>query len=238
MAQGGPVRRRGSGQASGAYCRSGRHLDPLPWRPRSLQQRALAGARYPAGFRWSSPCATRRHCPALPNPRAQQSSHFRHHRAGMLVLAVGQPAPAVGQSQIQAHRVERSIGPGQGGLARGAAGCLGCKHGLLAVQRSADQTVRHREAKRFREGLALGHRPGPQVEQARVRRLRTRLDQPRSLRRHLGLAPACAGPVRSCACACAAIGRCEAQKNFATLPVVQSTARQCFSEQRRGTQRS
>ena len=102
----------------------------------------------------------------LANPAAEQPANLGYHAADMLVLSVGEPAPAVGEAQIEAQLVQRGIGPGQPVTPGRAAPGLGIEKLLGNIQRGAEQPRGHGGPEGAGESFALWHEPLQQVEYA------------------------------------------------------------------------
>lgn len=91
-------------------------------------------------------------------PTAQQPTQLSNHTAGVFVLSIVEPLPAMGQAQVQAHLREVPIGQGQALAARVVAQAVGLEQALLQVERGVEQPARDGMAMQAREVVA--HPPG------------------------------------------------------------------------------
>ena len=100
-------------------------------------------------------------CPSVPllQPAAEQPAKLGDHAADVLVLAGVEPAPVIGQAEVQPQMVQRCVGLAKRVQARRAALVLRLEQRFLQIEGGIDQALRDGKAESARE--LLGARQGP-----------------------------------------------------------------------------
>ena len=101
----------------------------------------------------------------LAHPAAEQAAHLAYHGAHMGVLPIIQPAPMMGEPQVQPQRVQCRIRARQRRLPGRTARGLGAEHRFLAIQRSRHQSMRYRMTIGPGKTFAFRQQPSQQVKQ-------------------------------------------------------------------------
>jgi formylglycine-generating enzyme required for sulfatase activity/energy-coupling factor transporter ATP-binding protein EcfA2 len=148
MARVGPVRTARPGRR--AYTKQGRRPElapPVP-RPSPTQTPAPSVASGPLGAQ----------------PAPQQAADLGDHGARVAVLPVAQPAPAVGEAQIDPQPTEGRIGTAQGRHPRASLPHLGLDKGLLKIQCGIHEALGSGGTVRAGETLRFRQQPFQQIE--------------------------------------------------------------------------
>lgn len=100
---------------------------------------------------------------AVTDPASEQAADLRDHGADMAVLPVVEPAPMVGQTQVQPQPRQRRVAIAQHRAPGGAFAGLSQKQPVLQIQRRVHEPLSHRMSIDARKPLGLWQQPLQQV---------------------------------------------------------------------------